>query len=97
MTEIKIVLVGPSGSGKTKFFNILTQNSEVPKPTAGPVFMVRQIDIKGKMFNVKLVDTSGQERFKNLTRGFLNRVNGVFCVFDLTNNESFEKAKEMVS
>ena len=44
-------------------------------------------------FTVKIWDTPGQERFKNITYQFYRQVNGMIIVFDITNLESFKNVK----
>jgi small GTP-binding protein len=94
MNDIKIAIAGPSSSGKTSLFNLLAQKKEKTKPTIGPTFYKRKFQSGVKVKNLKIIDTSGNSKFKNVTRSFLKEINGGILVFDLSNQESFEKIKE---
>ena len=39
---------------------------------------------------MQIWDTAGQERFRAIARGYLRESNGIFLVFDLTNQTSFD-------
>ncbi len=38
---------------------------------------------------LQIWDTAGQERFRNITRNFFNKADGIMIVFDATNESSF--------
>ena len=40
--------------------------------------------------NMQIWDTAGQERFRAIARGYLRESNGIFLVFDLTDQTSFD-------
>jgi small GTP-binding protein len=94
MSEMKIVIAGPTKSGKTSLFNLLAQKKEAPKQTIGPVFYAREIKYGSKMKKLKIIDTSGNPKFRNITRSFLKGINGCLLVFDLTDKDSFEKIND---
>jgi small GTP-binding protein len=71
MNYIKIAIVGSSGSGKTSLFNLLSYKNEKPKPIVGPRFFTRQFQRRNKVKSIKIIDTSGNKKFKNMTRSFL--------------------------
>jgi Ras-related protein Rab-1A len=96
MNDIKIAIVGPSGSGKTYFFNIVAQKNEKPKSTIGPMFCTRQFQLGSKTKNIKIIDTSGNQKFVNVTRTFLKGIDGVFVVFDLTDKNVFDKISDCI-
>ena len=45
---------------------------------------------------MQIWDTAGQERFKSITEGFYKGCNGVLLVFDLTDQDSFNRIKSWI-
>ena len=45
--------------------------------------------IHDTMARVNIWDTTGQEKFKSLTKGYFRNCQGAVIVFDLTKKESF--------
>ena len=41
------------------------------------------------MVRMQIWDTAGQERFRTITKAYYKGADGVLCVFDLTDRESF--------
>jgi small GTP-binding protein len=94
MNDMAIAIAGPSGSGKTSLFNLLAEKKEKPKPTIGPGFYKRQFQSRNKVKNLKIIDTSGNSKFINVTRSFLQRTSGYLLVFDLSKQDSFKEINE---
>jgi len=52
---------------------------------------IHKVTLKnGKIVNLKLIDTAGEERYKSLTKNYFTNSDGVLFVFDLNNSESFD-------
>ncbi len=92
-----IIFLGDSKVGKTSTFLQYTENqySDSGLTTIGIESKVRKITFKDKnniehSFDVKIVDTSGQERFRTITSNYYKNADGVILMFDVTNKESFE-------
>lgn len=108
MSEIKykIILIGNSGVGKTSFFRKLStgQFSEKNISTIGiekkTLDLDMDIDNNGKTekkkFNISLFDTAGQEKFRAVTRNYYKDSDGIFLLYDITENESFEQVKTWI-
>jgi small GTP-binding protein len=62
-------------------------------PTIGCDFVEKIENIDNRNIKVKVWDTSGQERYKSLTRNFYNQADGVVVVYDVTDRGSFNKVK----
>ena len=94
----KINLIGDSCSGKTeimlKYVDGYFPESHIA--TIGVEFKNKLIKI-GK-FNITLYiwDTSGQERYRSITKNFLSNVDGVLFIYDITNNDSFANIKDWI-
>jgi small GTP-binding protein len=47
----------------------------------------------GSLVNVHIKDTLGQERFESLSQIYYRKADGILLVYDISNQESFEKIK----
>ena len=90
--EIKVILIGDSGVGKTNLINkaLGKRFNETENVTAAANFSVKNMTINGKEFKIKLWDTIGQEKYRQLTKIFFKNSKIVILVYDITNRESFE-------
>jgi small GTP-binding protein len=101
--EYRIILIGNSGVGKTSLFKKLTTKNFVDNNMATIGVDKRtyslNIDIEkdgktiNKDFQLSLVDTAGQERYKAIIRNYYKEANGVLLMYDITNNSSFKNVE----
>ena len=79
------------GVGKTCIFERLLKDnfSEKITSTIGCDMTAYYIKYKNKKYEIVLHDTSGQERYKALTKNFMRNKDGVLFVYDISNRESF--------
>ena len=90
--SIKVILVGEAGTGKTSLINSVqgktfTPGEQLSSMTCSFVKVKRNIlDIP---ITINLWDTIGQEKFRSLTKLFLNGSKIVIFVFDITQKETF--------
>ena len=93
--NLKILLIGDSAVGKTSIlFRYI--NDEFPEcymSTIGVEYKIKALIINGKKVNLRIWDTSGQERYRSITQNFYRNANGILFVFDITNKESFNNIK----
>ena len=97
MIKCKITLIGESSVGKTSFIKQYisnTFNQEI-QSTIGGEREYKSIVINGKKVRLVFWDTAGQEKFRSLSRIFLNKSNIVVFVYDITKRDTFEKLKEI--
>ena len=92
--DIKIILLGESGTGKTSLINSaqglsFVEGTEIT--TMINSFVKLSVKIDGVKYIINLWDTIGQERYRSLTKVFLNESKIVIFVFDITNKESFDE------
>jgi small GTP-binding protein len=98
--DYNIILIGNSAVGKTSLFKkIMTGNfSEKNISTIGmdkKTFAIdAEVDDKGKKvtknFNISLIDTAGEERFKSITKTYFKGADCVLLIYDVTNRESYD-------
>ena len=95
--ELKIILIGESGVGKTSIISRFAHNKfeENIQSTIGGTFSTKILlfnDGKKLIFNIW--DTAGQEKYRSLTKMFYNEAKVAVLVYDITNQDSFDKLKE---
>ena len=101
--EYKLILLGNSAVGKTSLFKKITTGEFYEKniSTIGMDRRTIQLDLEVKekgvpitrSFDIALVDTAGQERFKSITKTYYKESDGILLIYDVTNRESFEQLK----
>ena len=84
--SFKILFLGSIGVGKTsiicRYVNDILKSEQ--KSTIG-------IDYKTKKIKLKIFDTSGQERFRTLTKNYYQGSDGIIMVFDIKRENTFEE------
>ena len=93
-----LITLGNAGVGKT---SIISRYCGLPfesnnLSTIGIEFSKKVIFKDKKNIYLKLIDTSGQEKFKSLSASYLRHAEGVLFVFALNNKGSFEEIKNWV-
>ena len=96
----KIITLGESQVGKTSLLRRYLENkfdSDI-LTTIGLTFTFKEIFLNnGKKVKLKLLDTAGQEKYRALAKSYFKNADGVFFVYSIDNEESFEKIKEWIS
>ena len=101
--KYKFVLLGNSSVGKTSFFRKIT-TGESTKENMSTIGMdqatlysnleIKKNDKSEKLnFEIVLVDTAGQEKFRSITKGYFKQADGILLLYDVTNRESFKQIK----
>jgi len=88
--SLKLLLVGEGNVGKTSLLVRFAEDQFSDSYTDFESKM-RLLEIGGRPIKVVITDTAGQENFRTLTGGMYHSVSGVFCVYDITCQESFNK------
>eukprot|EP01121_Diplochlamys_sp_Union-15-3_P012535 TRINITY_DN3768_c0_g1_i2.p1 TRINITY_DN3768_c0_g1~~TRINITY_DN3768_c0_g1_i2.p1 ORF type:complete len:205 (+),score=34.71 TRINITY_DN3768_c0_g1_i2:28-642(+) len=89
----KVLLVGESGVGKTCLLTRYADDKFDPVylSTIGVDFRFRMLDLGDTKLKLQIWDTAGQERFRNITTSYYRGAHGVFLVYDVTDQRSFDK------
>ena len=97
--KFKIILIGESGTGKTSILLRFTENrfNEHHLPTIGVDFKSKWLLFDKKSIKLQIWDTAGQERFKSITRSYYKNCHGWVAVYDITDEESFDKIEELIN
>ena len=93
----KLVLIGESNVGKTSIFKRIQHQEFDPnvEPTNGASYTSRVILLPNdNTITLDIWDTSGQEKYKSLTKFFYKDAKGAILVYDPTNEDSFKELKD---
>ena len=90
--KMKILLIGESKVGKTCLINsyVIRSFNINQLSTVGLDFRTKKLDIQGKQIILNIYDTAGQERFRNLSTGYMKSADGFLVCFDLTSESTLE-------
>ena len=101
--KYKIILVGNTSVGKTSLYKKLTTGEFISgnMSTIGmdQATLYSDLEIKNQdkieklKFEILLVDTAGQEKFRSITKTYFKQADGILLLYDITNRESFEQIK----
>ena len=93
----KIILVGDSGVGKTCIIRRYLSSEFFPNnlTTDGVSYSKKDIIKDGKVIQLDLWDTAGQEKYRSLGKHFYKDAFIIILVYDITKKESFENMKNI--
>ncbi|ESO85852.1 hypothetical protein LOTGIDRAFT_235789 [Lottia gigantea] len=96
--NFKCVLLGEGCVGKTSLVLRYVENKFNDKhiTTLQASFLNKKLNIGGKRVNISIWDTAGQERFHALGPIYYRDSNGAILVYDITDEDSFQKVKNWV-
>ena len=90
--KFKIVIVGDPGVGKTSLILRFTDNAFRRSyiPTLGVHISDKIFTVDSATVQIVLWDIAGQQKFTTMRQQFYLGTDGIFLIFDLTNDESFK-------
>lgn len=96
---LKILTIGESAVGKTCILLRFTDDKFLINhiTTIGIDYKSKVINSGGKSVKLKIWDTAGQERFRNITKQYYKGADGILLVYDITERNSFEKARDWMN
>eukprot|EP00045_Choanoeca_perplexa_P002121 m.23076 g.23076 ORF g.23076 m.23076 type:complete len:201 (+) comp11331_c0_seq1:102-704(+) len=96
--QFKIVLLGEGSVGKTSLVLRYCQDKFVDKhiTTLQASFLKKRLNLQQKRVELSIWDTAGQERFHALGPIYYRDSNGAVLVYDITDQDSFQKVKTWV-
>lgn len=98
--RVKLVLLGDSGVGKSCLVlrYVRGQFDPTSKVTVGAAFMSHSVHLPdGSTIKFEIWDTAGQERYASLAPLYYRGASAAAVVYDITNEDTFAKAKHWVS
>lgn len=91
--EIKMILLGESGVGKTsiikRYLNDEFDNNE--ESTLSMSYVAKLMEIDNKKIRVNIWDTIGQEKYRSISKLFLNETKIVMLVYSIISEQSFKE------
>ncbi|CAG9862333.1 unnamed protein product [Phyllotreta striolata] len=93
--NFKVVLLGEGCVGKTSLVIRYIEDKFNPKhiSTIQASFLTKKINLDGSRINLSIWDTAGQEKFHALGPIYYRSSNGAVLVYDITDEDSFQKVK----
>ncbi|KAJ5073849.1 ras-related protein rab-5c [Anaeramoeba ignava] len=94
----KLVVLGYASVGKSSLVLRFCKGLfyEYQEPTVGAAFLTQTITFGTTETKLEIWDTAGQERYQSLAPMYYRGAAAALIVFDITNYESFIKAKNWV-
>ena len=89
----KLLLLGDTSVGKTCFLMRYTDNlfREVHMATIGLDYKLKSVQLdNGKVINIQIWDTAGQDRFRSITKNYFRGAHGIILIYDITQRNTFE-------
>uniref|UniRef100_A0A915K336 Rab5 n=1 Tax=Romanomermis culicivorax TaxID=13658 RepID=A0A915K336_ROMCU len=96
--QFKLVLLGESAVGKSSLVLrfVKGQFHEFQESTIGAAFLTQTVCVNDLTVKFEIWDTAGQERYHSLAPMYYRGAQAAIVVYDITNSESFGKAKNWV-
>jgi small GTP-binding protein len=101
--KMTVVVVGDSFVGKTSLINTYVSGPpvgpEIPRPaeTVQVAYSQKDETIGNHVVHLHIRDTAGQERFQSVCPNFYRDAHGALVVFDVTNEQSFQKIQNWIN
>ncbi|CCK69273.1 Rab family GTPase YPT52 KNAG_0C01600 [Huiozyma naganishii CBS 8797] len=103
MLQFKLVLLGDSSVGKSSIVHRFVKDTfdELRESTIGAAFLSQTIKVESEdqqevVIKFEIWDTAGQERYKSLAPMYYRNANAALVVYDVTQEDSLNKAKAWV-
>lgn len=96
--NFKVVLLGEGCVGKTSLVLRYVEDKFNTKhiSTLQASFLNKKINVDGRTVRMALWDTAGQEKFHALGPIYYRSSNGAILVYDITDEDSFQKVKKWI-
>lgn len=94
--DVKVVLLGKEYGGKTSLVERYLNDRFLDLPyqnTIGAAFGAKKVDVDGRKITMGIWDTAGGERYEAMSRIYYRGARGAVVCYDVTEANSFERAK----
>ena len=91
--NLKIILLGESGVGKTSIILRYFKNefNENMKSTFGSTFITQRVLRGNIIYKINVWDTTGQEKYRSVTKLFLQGADIAILVYSIDKSDTFKK------
>ena len=98
ISQFKLVLLGESAVGKSSLVLrfVKGQFHDYQESTIGAAFLTQTVCLDDTTVKFEIWDTAGQERYHSLAPMYYRGAQAAIVVYDLTNKDSFSRAKAWV-
>jgi small GTP-binding protein len=98
-TLVKIVVVGDKGTGKSAVCRRYRNDVFVPYylATQGVEFCMKTLCKRGHSCKVMVWNTASEQRFREITTGYLSTVQAVLVLYDVTSQVSYDSLPSWLS
>ncbi|XP_066466237.1 ras-related protein Rab-17 [Tiliqua scincoides] len=94
----KIVLLGSTSVGKSSLaYRYVKKDFQESLPTVGCSFFSQLLRLNHATMKLEIWDTAGQEKYHSVCHLYYRNANAAILVYDITKQESLEKAKVWLS
>jgi Ras-related protein Rab-8A len=92
---LKLLLIGDSGVGKSCLLLRYSDDSFTSSfiTTIGIDFKIKSINVGPLKVKLQIWDTAGQERFRTITTAYYRGAMGIFLIYDVTDEVSFQNVR----
>ena len=89
--RVKFIIIGDKTVGKSCIINQFIEKQFINEyiPTIGSDKIKKEIEIEGKILNLEIWDTVGQEQYRTVNKIFIKNAQIALIVYDITNKDSF--------
>ncbi|KAI9119293.1 hypothetical protein K1719_009968 [Acacia pycnantha] len=96
--QAKLVILGDMGAGKTSLVLRFVKGhfNEYQESTIGAAFFTQVLSLNEGTIRLDIWDTAGQERYHSLAPMYYRGAAAAIVVYDITNKDSFVRAKKWV-
>ncbi len=90
--EVKVILLGECGVGKTNIISRYTEDKfdEDSISTTGSSYIMKIVTKDNVNYRLNLWDTAGQEKFRAITKMFLQEANIILLVYSIIEETTFD-------
>lgn len=92
--KFKVIFLGSNNAGKTCLMQLLKNpayNFGSTKATLQESFVLHSYKLNSSYLKLTIIDTVGEERFYSVPPIYLRNANGIFLVYDVSNNNTFKR------
>ncbi|ELW70841.1 Ras-related protein Rab-15 [Tupaia chinensis] len=95
-----VALLRLQASVVSPFSEVLLELALTAAPQAGACgvdFKMKTIEVDGIKVRIQIWDTAGQERYQTITKQYYRRAQGIFLVYDISSERSYQHIMKWVS